>query len=55
MAQIAEHAGVGVGTVYRHFRSREDLLGALVYGLISLFALPGPLLSFLGRNSWTRR
>src|SRR5436190_23400676 len=31
MAQIAEHAGVGVGTVYRHFRSREDLLGALVY------------------------
>ncbi len=31
MAQIAEHAGVGVGTVYRHFRSREELLGALVY------------------------
>jgi AcrR family transcriptional regulator len=31
MAQIAEHAGVGVGTIYRHFPSREDLLGALVY------------------------
>ena len=31
MAQIAEHAGVGTGTVYRHFRSREDLLAALVY------------------------
>jgi AcrR family transcriptional regulator len=31
MAQIAEHAGVGVGTVYRRFRSREELLGALVY------------------------
>jgi AcrR family transcriptional regulator len=31
MAHIAEHAGVGVGTVYRHFRSREDLLGALVH------------------------
>src|SRR5438094_116440 len=31
MAQIAEHAGVGVGTVYRHFATREDLLGALVY------------------------
>jgi AcrR family transcriptional regulator len=30
MAQIAEHAGVGVGTVYRHFPSRQDLLGALV-------------------------
>jgi AcrR family transcriptional regulator len=25
---VAERAGVGVGTVYRHFRSREDLLAA---------------------------
>jgi AcrR family transcriptional regulator len=31
MALIAERAGVGIGTVYRHFPSREDLLGALVY------------------------
>jgi AcrR family transcriptional regulator len=31
IAQIAEHAGVGVGTVYRHFPTREDLLGGLVY------------------------
>lgn len=31
MARIAEHAGVGVGTVYRHFPSRQDLLGALVH------------------------
>jgi AcrR family transcriptional regulator len=31
MAQIAEHAGVGVGTVYRHFPNREALLGELVY------------------------
>jgi AcrR family transcriptional regulator len=31
MAQIAEHAGVGIGTVYRHFSTREDLLGALVH------------------------
>jgi AcrR family transcriptional regulator len=31
MATIAEHAGVGVGTVYRHFSTREELLGELVY------------------------
>jgi AcrR family transcriptional regulator len=31
MAQIAGHAGVGVGTVYRHFPTREELLGALVH------------------------
>ena len=31
IARIAEHASVGVGTVYRHFATREDLLGALVY------------------------
>ena len=31
MARIAERAGVGVGTLYRHFPTREDLLGALVH------------------------
>jgi AcrR family transcriptional regulator len=31
MAQIAERAGVGIGTVYRHFPTREKLLGALVH------------------------
>jgi AcrR family transcriptional regulator len=31
IAHIAEHAGVGVGTVYRHFATRRDLLGALVH------------------------
>ena len=31
MAQIAERAGVGVGTLYRHFPTRQDLLAELVY------------------------
>jgi AcrR family transcriptional regulator len=31
MADIAQHAGVGVGTVYRHFPNRDALLGALVH------------------------
>ena len=31
MAKIAKRAGVGVGTVYRHFPSRAELLGALVH------------------------
>jgi AcrR family transcriptional regulator len=31
MAQIAARAGVGIGTVYRHFPDRETLLGALVH------------------------
>ena len=31
MARIAGHAGVGVGTVYRHFGTREELLAAIVY------------------------
>lgn len=29
MASIAHDAGVGVGTVYRHFPARADLLAAL--------------------------
>ena len=29
--EIAERAGVGIGTLYRHFENREGLLGALVH------------------------
>jgi AcrR family transcriptional regulator len=36
MADIARRAGVGVGTVYRHFATREDLLGALVHRSFAL-------------------
>jgi AcrR family transcriptional regulator len=31
MATIAADAGVGVGTLYRHFPTREDLLNALTH------------------------
>jgi AcrR family transcriptional regulator len=31
MADIARAAGVGIGTVYRHFATREDLFAALVH------------------------
>jgi AcrR family transcriptional regulator len=31
MSDIAGRAGVGVGTLYRHFATREELLGELVY------------------------
>jgi len=52
MAQIAERAGVGIGTVYRHFPTREDLLAALVHRSFGLAvdnaraaaAHPGPAL-----------
>ncbi|MGH3167046.1 MAG: TetR/AcrR family transcriptional regulator [Trebonia sp.] len=31
LATIAADAGVGIGTLYRHFRTREDLLGFLAH------------------------
>ena len=52
MADIARRAGVGIGTVYRHFATREDLLRALVHRSFQLAlanaraaaAEPGPAL-----------
>jgi AcrR family transcriptional regulator len=31
MREVASHAGVGVGTVYRHFENRETLVGTVVH------------------------
>jgi AcrR family transcriptional regulator len=36
--QIADAAGVGVGTMYRHFRAKEDLLQALADERFAFFA-----------------
>jgi AcrR family transcriptional regulator len=52
MADIANRAGVGIGTVYRHFATREELLSALVHRSFELAvanaraaaAEPGPAL-----------
>ncbi|PWW56831.1 TetR/AcrR family transcriptional regulator [Actinokineospora spheciospongiae] len=36
MVKIADRAGVRVGTVYRHFATRGELVGALVHGSFGL-------------------
>jgi AcrR family transcriptional regulator len=39
VSQIAERAGIGKGTVFRHFATKEDLLAAIVYeNMFSLVA-----------------
>lgn len=35
MKEIAERAGVGIGTIYRNFPGKDDLLGAIVAELIA--------------------
>lgn len=52
LTAVAERAGVGIGTLYRHFPTREDLLAALVHRSFGLAvdnaraaaAHPGPAL-----------
>jgi AcrR family transcriptional regulator len=54
MDEIAAHAGVGIGTVYRHFPTKEALLTAMVRDRFQEFAekamlaeeIPDPLASF---------
>ena len=38
MDDVAAHAGVGVGTVYRHFPTKEALLTAMVRDRFAVFA-----------------
>lgn len=37
MEEIARRAGVGIGTVYRHFPNKEALLDALLAGQLAIF------------------
>jgi AcrR family transcriptional regulator len=35
MKEIAERAGVGIGTIYRNFPTKDDLLAAIVAGMVA--------------------
>jgi AcrR family transcriptional regulator len=39
MDDIARRAGLGVGTLYRHFTTKEMLVGELIHGKLSEFAV----------------
>ncbi len=43
--EIAERAGVGIGTVYRHFPQRSDLIAAVFRHEIDAFADAAPILA----------
>jgi AcrR family transcriptional regulator len=45
MREIAERAGVGVGTLYRHFPRRSDLITAVFQREVDRCAEAGPLLA----------
>ncbi len=55
MDDVAERAGVSVGTVYRHFPTLEHLIGACGAIFMTRFALPEPAQApFLFRGLRTR-
>src|SRR5258707_12180255 len=45
VSQIAERAGIGKGTVFRHFATKEDLLAAIVYENMFLLVATGERLA----------
>ncbi len=60
MREIAEKAGVGIGTVYRHFPQRSDLISAVFRREIDACADAAPILSaehapFEALAAWMQR
>ncbi len=54
MAQIAERAGVGAGTVYHHFADYDAMVSACSAHAATLLPLPGPQ-ALQGREGLTER
>ena len=48
IAEIAQRAGVGKGTVFRHFATKEDLVAAIMGGMIDRLVATGTGLSDAG-------
>jgi AcrR family transcriptional regulator len=58
--EIADHAGVGMGTLYRHFPQRADLITAVLHGEMGACAQAAPVLAaalppFEALAAWMQR